>query len=214
MGFSLLALLFVADFLLGSIPWGVVISRVFFKKDIRSIGSGNIGATNAIRAVGKAGGVAVFLLDTGKGLAAGLLSLLLEAHVLIPMGFPEPRVALAIAFAASISGHVFSPWLGFKGGKGIAVGFGSLIFTFGIWVLVPLMAFVALTLVTRYVSVGSMAAAFACIPTSICLYWGSWASVALICATGALVIWAHRSNIARLVAGTESRIGKSGRSAS
>lgn len=207
MGVLLLIILFIVDFLLGSIPWGVVISKIFFKEDIRNAGSGNIGATNALRTMGKGGGAAVFLLDTGKGFLAGLCSWLLYTFVLVPDGFPEPQIALAIAFTASILGHVFSPWLGFKGGKGIAVGLGSLIFTFGIWVLVPLGSFIILVAITRYVSLGSMAAAFACIPVSICLYWGNWISVAMICFTSVVVLWAHRSNMKRLASGTESKLG-------
>lgn len=205
--------LFAVCFLLGSIPWGVVISKVFFHKDIRSEGSGNIGTTNAVRTMGKAGGAAVFLLDFGKGLLAGFLSLAACWYLVPGAGLTlESPLSMetyqGIGFLACVWGHIFSPWLKFKGGKGIAVAVGSLFFTFGpIGALVELAVFVVVVALTRYVSAGSIAAAVACPFISLYLFWGEWAAWALCVVAAATVVWAHRSNIARLRVGTESRIG-------
>ena len=130
--------LFVAAFLLGSIPWGLVISTVFFHTDIRQHGSGNIGTTNAMRTIGKAGGAAVFVLDFGKGLLSGVLAwafsqYLLPGAGLVPGAPVSHDTMLAVAFLGCTWGRIFSPWLKFKGGKGIAVAVGCLFVTFG-WV--------------------------------------------------------------------------------
>ena len=144
-----LALLLVISFLLGSIPWGVIISRVFYHTDLREHGSGNIGTTNAIRTMGKVGGYAVFVLDFGKGIVAGLIAAVfgtqvLPGNVLAVVEFvqtfggsPNPflyieQVCLAVAFLGCTMGHIFCPWLGFRGGKGIAVAVGCLFSTFGL----------------------------------------------------------------------------------
>ena len=130
--------LFVAAFLLGSIPFGLIISKVFYHTDLREHGSGNIGTTNAIRTMGKVGGYAVFVLDFGKGLLSGVLAWAFSMQFL-PGGGLEPGALvtydtmLAVAFLGCVWGHIFCPWLGFKGGKGIAVAVGCLFVTFG-WI--------------------------------------------------------------------------------
>lgn len=197
----------VASFLIGSIPWGVVISRMFFRKDIRSEGSGNIGATNAARTLGKRGAASVFLLDFGKGILAGWFALACSTML---GAFQEELAPLAMAFsfAGVISGHVFSPWLGFKGGKGISAGVGNIFFTFGpIWALLELALFIVIVLVSKYVSAGSVAAAVAAPFVALVTYWGHWLSVIVITIGALIIIWAHRGNISRLKNGTESRIG-------
>jgi glycerol-3-phosphate acyltransferase PlsY len=200
----------VFSFLLGSIPWGVVVSRLFFRTDIRAHGSGNIGTTNALRTLGKAGGAAVFILDFAKGLLAGWIGYYAQTRLTMGgFGFAESDIAPALAFAACVSGHIFSPWLRFKGGKGIAVAVGCLFFTFG-WqyALLELAFFAVLVVATRYVSIGSVIAMLGCAPLSLWLFWGSPVAVALCWATTLLVVWAHRGNIARLRNGTESRVGR------
>ena len=204
---------FVISFLLGSIPWGVIISKVFYHTDIREHGSGNIGTTNAMRTMGKAGGAAVFVLDFGKGLLAGFLPLV-ACWYLVPGGGLTPESPLSyatyqgIGFIACVWGHIFSPWLEFKGGKGIAVAVGSLFFTFGpVGALLELALFIVVVALTRYVSAGSLAAAIACPFFSLYFFWGEWIAWALCTVAAITVIWAHRSNIGRLRAGTESRIG-------
>lgn len=205
--------LFAITFLLGSVPWGVVISKVFFHDDIRLHGSGNIGTTNALRSLGKAGGAAVFVLDFGKGLLSGALALLacrylsasapLDSSVLVNRDF-----LLAVSFLGCTYGHIFSPWLGFKGGKGIAVAVGALFFVFGVaGALLELALFAVVVAATRYVSAGSIAAAAACPLFALYFFWGSWVSFALCALVGLTVVWAHRGNIERLRSGTERKIG-------
>ncbi|NHM14393.1 glycerol-3-phosphate acyltransferase [Xiamenia xianingshaonis] len=227
----------VGSFLLGSIPWGVIISRCFYHKDVREVGSGNIGTTNAMRAMGKVGGSAVFVLDFGKGVVSGLAALALAralvawdpegctAFVALMLGDAQQAQAAATtaasnnylvmlftsaAFLGCILGHVFSPWLGFKGGKGIAVAAGCLMATFGpVGGLLEIAVFAVVVAATRYVSAGSIAAAAVCPLFALYYCWDNvpaWAC----CAMGAVVVvWAHRGNIGRLRAGCERRIGSS-----
>ena len=197
----------VASFLLGSVPWGLVISRVFYGKDLREEGSGNIGTTNAIRSMGKVGGYAVFVLDFGKGLLSGFVAV----WVATALGLDEAgvKIATAVAFFGCVYGHVFSPWLGFKGGKGIAAAIGCLFVTFG-WLgaVIEIAIFAALVPTTKYVSVGSIAAAGSCPFLALWLLWGNWPAVLLCAVAGFTVVWAHRGNIERLRAGTERRVGE------
>lgn len=204
--------LFAVTFLLGSVPWGVVISKVFFHDDIRQHGSGNIGTTNAMRTLGKAGGAAVFVLDFGKGLLSGglacLFCQLLPGEGLAADALVSRDTMLGVAFFGCTYGHIFSPWLKFKGGKGIAVAVGALFFVFGpAGALLELALFTVLVLATRYVSVGSIAAAAACPFFALYFFWGSWVAFVLCTVVGLTVVWAHRGNIERLRAGTERRIG-------
>lgn len=205
--------LFVVSFLLGSIPFGLIISKVFYHTDIREHGSGNIGTTNAIRTMGKVGGYSVFVLDFGKGLLSGFLAML-ACWFLVPGGglaggFPTYEEMLAIAFLGCVWGHIFSPWLGFKGGKGIAVAVGCLFMTFGpVGAILELLIFIVLVPLTRYVSVGSIAAAAACPFFALYYFWGDWLAVCLCAIAGLTVVWAHRGNIERLMAGTERKVGK------
>lgn len=228
--------LFAVAFFLGSIPWGVIISKVFFKKDIRNEGSGNIGTTNAMRSMGKVGGSAVFLLDFGKGLLSGAIALAVAGLLLAdnpatgqPLVLPlltavtgdkmlaydmtldgafVKQICLAVAFLGCIWGHIFSPWLGFKGGKGIAVAVGCLFMTFGpVGALLELSIFIVLVVATRFVSLGSVAAAVACPFFSLYFFWGNWFAIVICTIAAITVVWAHRENIGRLIAGNERRIG-------
>lgn len=223
-----LVLTFVVTFLLGSIPWGVIISKLAYHKDLRNEGSGNIGTTNAMRALGKTGGAAVFVLDFGKGLLAGWLAVWVIAPLVAALpaelfvtgdglyaAFATPALnavtlVAALAFAGCTLGHVFSPWLGWHGGKGVAVAAACLVFVFGfVGFLLEVTAFALGILFTRCVSVGSLAAAVLC-PILALYYYGAgghWAAWLIIAATAGVVIWAHRENIARLKAGTENKIG-------
>jgi len=205
--------IFVISFVLGSIPWGVVIGKVFFHTDIRTAGSGNIGTTNAMRVIGKKGGIAVFVLDFGKGLLSGWLAtvfagLCLSGDVPDALSWVTVREFLALSFFGCISGHIYSPWLGFHGGKGIAVAVGCLFFVFGfVGAWIELGIFIVLVLATRYVSVGSIAAAVACPFLALWYYWGDPFAWCFITASAFIVFYAHRANMQRLRAGTEPKIG-------
>lgn len=209
MNLALLTILvFVVAFLLGSIPFGVIISRLFFKKDIRNEGSGNIGTTNAMRSLGKVGGASVFLLDFGKGLLSGFFGTVFAAMVEPEHGIATGQFLLSLAFLGCVVGHIYSPWLKFHGGKGIAVAIGALFFVLGVWPSVlELVLFAVLVLATRYVSVGSIAAAALCPFLSLYLFWGNIPAIAAMTIAALLVIFAHRENIARLLAHNENRIG-------
>lgn len=228
---TLLAVAVIA-FLLGSVPWGLVISKVFYHKDLRDEGSGNIGTTNAMRSMGKVGGSAVFVLDFGKGILSGLVSVALanllfsrDPAACASLLFLTPgasvinsstvdiqtfyvSLASAVAFLFCTLGHIFSPWLGFKGGKGIAVAAGCLFVTFGfIGGLIEVVIFAVLVIATRYVSVGSISAAAVCPFLAIYYCHGNIMSWVCCFLAAAMVIWAHRGNIQRLVGGCERRIG-------
>ena len=197
----------VISFFLGSIPWGLVISKVFFGKDLRDEGSGNIGTTNAIRAMGKPAGYAVFVLDFCKGLLSGLIALGIAG--LFGLSEADSHLATAVAFLGCVYGHIFSPWLGFKGGKGIAVAIGSLFITFGpVGAIIELAIFIALVVWKKYISLGSVASAVACPILAIWFFWGNFFGWLLCAIVGLTVIWAHRGNIERLRNGTERRIGE------
>lgn len=213
----LLVIAFVAAFLVGSVPWGVVISKKFFDKDVRDYGSGNIGTTNAFRALGSEGGTAVFALDFGKGIVAELIAMLL--FTLSPQDFlgfdvQETRALFTgVALIGAVLGHVFSPWLKGKGGKGVATAGGALFFVFGfIGGIIELAVFAATVIKTRYVSAGSLCAAVACTLLGFLYFifphFQAYSLPAFGCCvlTTLLVFWAHRSNIKRLKEGTESKI--------
>jgi glycerol-3-phosphate acyltransferase PlsY len=187
------AALVLASFFVGAIPFGIVVSRLFFGRDLRQAGSGNIGAANALRALGKGGAVAVLLLDGLKGVLP----------VLAGRALGDPVLAAVAAFAA-IAGHCFSPFLRFRGGKGVATNFGA------IWALAwPAGAGFALVwlvvvLVTGYASLASMLAGLAVIPALFVI--GGPAAGGYGIAAAALIVVMHRANIARLRAGTEDEL--------
>ncbi|MBI1752008.1 MAG: glycerol-3-phosphate 1-O-acyltransferase PlsY [Acidobacteria bacterium] len=180
-------------FLCGSIPFGLVLVKLAGKGDVRRHGSGNIGATNVSRVGGKALGIVTLLLDVLKGF--------LPVFVAKKLGLGES--ALSLLSLAAVLGHMFTPWLAFKGGKGVATALGvALAFRAGM-VLPALGVFVAVLLVFRYVSLGSVLSAFA---LPLILAWRGatpvvlllWIDIAL------LVIIKHHENIRRLLKGTET----------
>lgn len=201
-------LIFVITFLLGSIPFGVIISRLFFHKDIREEGSGNIGTTNAMRSLGKVGGASVFVLDFGKGLLSGFLGTVFAGMVVPEAGFAAGQVVVALSFLGCVLGHIYSPWLKFHGGKGIAVAVGALFFVFGVpLTLVELGLFIVLVIVTRYVSVGSIAAAVLCPFIALFIFWPNVVAAIIVSIAALAVVYAHRENIKRLLSHSENRIG-------
>ncbi len=190
----------VLSYLLGSIPFGYVLVRVFRGEDVRAGGSGNIGATNVARR-SPALGVATLLLDAGKGFAAVLLAKNLFAN-------PHSKFALAIAAFFAVLGHLFPVWLKFRGGKGVATGFGSFVAIAPKSILCMVGIFVLVVAIFRYVSLGSVVAA-ALLPI---LAWGLHEYIQpreliLLFATSVLIIWKHRQNLSRIAAGTEPKIG-------
>jgi glycerol-3-phosphate acyltransferase PlsY len=197
------ALLIAAGaFLLGSIPTGYLVARAQ-GVDIRQHGSGNIGATNVFRTLGKPLGILVFFLDALKGFAAVGLALRLGGG---------SDWAGIIAAVAAIAGHNYTPWLGFKGGKGIATSAGVLLALMPLAVLAIAAVWGAVFFTTRYVSLASIAAA-AALPVAVAALWfggrgGNPPLVGFAVLIAALAIWRHRTNIQRLLAGTEHRFDR------
>jgi acyl phosphate:glycerol-3-phosphate acyltransferase len=208
---------FIGGFLIGSIPFGYVVGRLFYHTDIRGQGSGNIGAMNALRAFGKGGAVAVLLLDALKGFLPTLFWFWLvkrnHLDLSIDANFPPGEQILAsLAAAGSVLGHCFSPWLRFRGGKGVATSFGAIFALSWPAGLVAIAGWLLGAGFTRYSSVGSMlGSAFA--PIAIWLFTGSVPETAYGIFALLLVLYTHRENIRRLQAGTEGPIRLSGRRA-
>lgn len=200
---ALLAVL-VESFLLGSIPCGVVVCKLLYGKDPRDGGSGSIGATNVSRQFGKKAGLLTFVGDVAKGALAVGIARLAAGLLGLAAGW-EFDLLLVVAVFASIFGHMFTPWLHFKGGKGISTGLGSILVGFPPAALTILAVFIVGVAITRIVSVGSIAAATS-FPIACCIfYWGSIPVIvfALLVAIG--VDYAHRGNIKRLIEGTEPK---------
>ena len=189
-------------YVLGSIPTAYLLVRWLKRVDVRTVGSGNVGATNVARAAGLGPGIAVFLVDFGKGLAA----VLVLAPWLVAPGALTPAVRLACGLSA-VLGHVFPVFLRFQGGKGVATMLGVVVGTMPPVAAVCLLVWGACVALWRYVSVGSLAAAVA-LPITQLLMRQTLSEVLLGTALAAVVIVRHRANIARLVQGTEHRVGR------
>jgi len=201
----LLVRIAVLSYLLGSIPFGYLLVRIFRGEDVRQSGSGNIGATNVSRK-SPALGVLTLLLDAAKGTAAVVLSYLLADRVVA--GAPTyEQLALAAFFA--VFGHIFPVWLKFRGGKGVATALGSFALIAPKAVLVAAGIFLCLILLFRYVSLGSIVAVavFPLLVWFINQFGVSPMALGLIAATSLLIIAKHHGNIRRLLAGTETRVG-------
>ena len=192
------------SYLLGSIPAGYLAGRVA-GIDIRHAGSGNIGATNVMRVLGKRYGYPVFIVDFLKGLIAVSLSILIEKRAQ-PLSVPTELIGI-IAAISCVIGHSFPVWLSFKGGKGVATSMGGLFGLMPFVALIGVAVWVITFQVTRYVSVASMTATLA-VPISILILMplkqtGEAALLYFSIGLAALVIFRHRSNLCRLVRGTE-----------
>ncbi len=206
---ALKALLLIAAYLLGSVPFGVVLTRLLTGKDVRTVGSGNIGASNVARAAGKAAGILTLVLDAAKAAVPMLVALRLFA--------PEGRAvaeswAVAVGVAA-FAGHIYPIWLGFKGGKGVASALGVFAVLAPIPSLVALVAFGVAYGATRIPAVGSLAGTAVCaIGTfvQVILAQGSagWSSpvpwAGLVVAL--VIVLRHRANIERLMKGAEHKV--------
>jgi glycerol-3-phosphate acyltransferase PlsY len=197
---------FVAfSFFLGSIPFGILVARLIDPGvDLRSVGSGNIGATNVARAVGKAGGILTLLLDMGKGIfAMTLANFFVEGNV---------DLWLALVGGAVFLGHVFPVHMNFRGGKGVATALGIVLFLSPVTAFVLVVLFALVVSFTRYVSLGSLCAAVA-LPPMMALLATSRHYLTLSLVMTFLVFFSHRDNIFRLFAGQERKINVSGQKA-
>ena len=191
-----LAALLIA-YLLGSIPFGLILVRLRTGRDVRQSGSGNIGATNVLRTTGRFWGVATLLLDAAKGAAAVLIAGALTG------GDPT---ALYLAGLAAVLGHIFPVWLRFRGGKGVATCLGVFLVLSPLAVLPTLGVLIGLALLTRTVSIGSVSAAIA---FPLAVWWLDQVTgpqLAAILGCTAAVVYSHRSNIVRIIKGREHRL--------
>ena len=185
----------VVGYLLGSIPFGLVLTRFAGLGDIRAIGSGNIGTTNVLRTGHKGLAAATLILDAGKGAAAVLLA----RHF-------APVDAAALAGMGAFLGHLYPLWLGFRGGKGVATMLGIALAYCWPAGLVFAAVWVGAALLTRYSSAGGMSAAMA---TPLAAgFFGDLGGALLFLGMTVLILWKHRDNIRRLLDGTETRIGE------
>lgn len=224
----------IIAFIIAATPFGLIIGRMVKGIDIREHGSGNIGTTNVFRVLGKWPGIVCLILDILKGFLPVVIAI-----NLLKFGVREPQIHLAFLDSSAqilpasqqffvqmihvvtalfaILGHNYSPWLGFKGGKGIATSLGVLLALMPFAALILLLLFIIVFLTTRYVSLASIIAAGS---LPLLTLWGSWHhgriqdgtwNIPLFIfslATGILAIWKHRSNIQRLRNGTENRFSK------
>jgi len=197
----MIAVVIVLGYLLGSIPWGVIVGRLWHGVDLRSYGSGNTGFTNALRALGWGASTLVLLGDLGKGAAAVLL-----ARGLV--GTPTAEVAAALA---AIAGHDWSVFLRFRGGKGVSTSFA------GLAVLAPavaglsLVVFLVVAAVSRYVSLASLLGSGSVLAFMVGAYLLGWEPTTYLVYAGLgvpLIWWRHRDNIRRLLQGSERRLGR------
>ena len=211
-----LALIVGLSYLLGAIPFSLIVARAR-GVDLRAHGSGNAGATNAMRVLGKGPGLLVFALDLGKGLVATALisQLRLGGETLSFLGPWAPTWAAVIAGASAMLGHVVTLWgrlffQSFKGGKGVATGAGMLLGLIPVAVGVGLLVFLATMWATRYVSLGSILAAVSLPVTLAVQRFALGAEVpppvwAFALVVPFFIVWTHRTNVRRLLDGTEAR---------
>ena len=186
----------------GSIPTGYLIGKSQ-GLDIRQHGSGNIGATNVWRVMGSKWGLTAFICDFLKGF---LPLYLVRSFAISDADSWDVVLLLVVCGIAAILGHNYTPWLGFKGGKGIATSAGVLGALMPCVLAVALSLWIITVLITRTVSVGSILAAVVLAPAAAWFYPGNWIYLGLATLAGGLAVWRHRANIQRLRAGTESRI--------
>ncbi|HET7752490.1 MAG TPA: glycerol-3-phosphate 1-O-acyltransferase PlsY [Anaeromyxobacteraceae bacterium] len=193
-------LLVCLGYLAGSIPFGVVLGRLVAGVDVRTVGSGNIGASNVARAAGKGTGIVVLLLDALKA----VLPMLATRAILAPD--PSANTWATLVGLAAFLGHIFPVWLGFKGGKGVATALGVFAVLAPLPTVLAVGAFAVAFALTRVPAVGSLAGTAVCTAGVFAIYGGrsvvAWAALVV----AVLVVWRHRSNLARLRKGAENKV--------
>ena len=203
------AFVVIGSYLLGSIPVGYFAGRIA-GIDIRTCGSGNVGATNVIRTLGKGYGYPVFAFDFLKGFGAVKMSIWIAARM--QSEWNPPEMFGIVAAISSVIGHSFPVWLRFKGGKGVATSAGALLGLAPVAALVGVAIWLLIFWLTRYVSVASIVAAAALplvilVTTKLSRTTGKLLFYSSVC-LAAVVIWRHRSNLSRLIRGTEPRFNR------
>jgi len=190
------AVAIIAAYAIGSIPFALILARRWGTRDLRRIGSGNLGAANVWRVTGATAGVLVALLDIAKGAAGVLVAEQLNGGAATP----------AAAGVAAVVGHIYPVWLGFRGGKGVATSCGVFAVLTPLAILPALAVFFVSVWITKYVSVGSVLASLA-LPPAAYATGGPEPAIAAAAAVAVLIVFRHRSNLKRVLAGTEPRVG-------
>ena len=203
------------SYLLGAIPFGLIISRIAGIEDIRKTGSGNIGATNVWRAAGFKVALYVFIGDIGKGVVAVLLAKYFSSNFYL--NFFSPDFLFVMCAVAAVLGHVFPIYLGFKGGKGVNTALGAMIVLLPIETVISFVVFLLVVIIFKYVSLGSMMAAVTLLIIIIAeKYYMNYdiASIYFYLAVVlvVMIIITHRQNISRLLSGTENKFSFSSKS--
>lgn len=208
---SLVVTVLLAAFVIGGVPFGLLIARAYGVRDIREHGSGNIGATNVWRVVGRNAALWVYLLDIGKGVVAVLIARLVDQSIM-------PRdIFLVLSAVAAVFGHIFSPFVGLKGGKGVNTALGVLLVLLPVEGLISFGVFVMVVAISRYISLGSVVAATTLFSVVLFerLFLVHDLNSIYIALTSVLlmtIIYTHRENIKRLINGTESKFSLTSRS--
>jgi glycerol-3-phosphate acyltransferase PlsY len=207
---ALFIIVAAVGYLLGTIPFGFLLVKIFRGQDIRLSGSGNIGATNVARSGAKGLGLVTLILDALKGFLAVWFASFLGSSAYNSCGatpcVPAIRLMSAAALAA-VLGHIFPLWLRFKGGKGVAVAIGAFGLLFPKALLIVLVVFVIVVAISRYVSLGSILGAIIFPLAAYFVEHAKLPSVLLVSAISALIVLKHSGNIRRLLAGNENRFG-------
>jgi len=194
----------VVAYLIGGIPFGWVVARAYGISDIRSQGSGNIGATNVWRVAGAKAAIWVYIGDIGKGVLAVLMARSVNQELI------SRDLFLVICALAAVIGHVFPVYLRFRGGKGVNTGLGVMLSLLPWHTLTALAAFIITVAISRYISLGSIVAGICLFTETLVdkLFWTTGRAAIYLVMAGALmviIIWTHRSNLMRIAAGTENR---------
>lgn len=197
--YFLLAIIFILSYLIGSVNTSIIVGKCLSGTDVRQYGSGNAGATNALRTLGKKAGILVVLGDCLKAVIAILTAMLI---------LPEQPLAVYLAGVGAVLGHNFPLYFKFKGGKGILVSMVAMLFADWQIALAVIIFSVLLISLTRYVSLGSILGALAFILLSLVFRFGDWSLIIFAVFMGGLAIFMHRTNIKRLLSGTESKLGQ------
>lgn len=197
----------VAAYLLGAVPFALIFGKVFYKIDLRGHGSGNLGATNVVRTLGWRAGLTVLVLDMAKGALAVQI-----ANLLAPAGLSAEAHdwVLICGAMAAILGHSYSPYIKFRGGKGVATAAGALAFITPLGFVILAVTLVVVSAISRMVSLGSIIAAFIYPIIAMTMYHDRRAIVIMSFIAAGLVLWRHRTNMVRIVRGQESKIGRGG----
>ncbi|MCR4438688.1 MAG: glycerol-3-phosphate 1-O-acyltransferase PlsY [bacterium] len=203
-----LPIVMVLSYLAGSVPTSIIVSRLFRGIDIRDYGSGNAGATNVLRVLGWRLALLVMIVDVGKGFVA--------ARFIAPLAFAaipgHPALVQILAGTSAVVGHIYTVFAGFRGGKGVGTGAGVMLALYPLATLICAVVFFAVAFATRYVSLASLTAV-TLLPALLVLFraafhWPADPYLLVFAAlVAALIVFAHRSNIRRLLAGTENRFG-------